>query len=431
MTTALRLRAELLLEQDRGTRAAAPAVQAQAYPLSGAVRGSTLYNLLTEVGSGVVSEAQAMRIGAVYASVALIGGAIAAMPYHLYQRTETGRARYDTDLWWLLNESPDAAWTAASAWHFALQSILLRGDAFRQIHRASAYSPRIIGFEPIHPDAMQVDRVDGRNRYTFWVRTSAGTLEKRVKDQDDILHFPGVGYDGLRSLTPITAALGQTASLAKAADDNAAAFFKGGSRADQALVVPREMKLDEDQRRLIKESWAAQKEHYTATGVPPVLVGGMDIKQLTINAKDAQLLETRQQSVEDIARIMGVPPHMIGKTDAATSWGTGIEQMSIGFVRYTLGRHLDNISQEINRKVWPRSRIYFGEFNRDALLEGDSTQQSNYLSKGLGGPGSQGWMTVNEVRRLKNLPPIDADWASTVTQSGQKPATPTPEPTHA
>lgn len=431
MTTALRLRAELLLEQDRGTRAAAPAVQAQAYPLSGAVRGSTLYNLLTEVGSGVVSEAQAMRIGAVYASVALIGGAIAAMPYHLYQRTETGRARYDTDLWWLLNESPDAAWTAASAWHFALQSILLRGDAFRQIHRASAYSPRIIGFEPIHPDAMQVDRVDGRNRYTFWVRTSAGTLEKRVKDQDDILHFPGVGYDGLRSLTPITAALGQTASLAKAADDNAAAFFKGGSRADQALVVPREMKLDEDQRRLIKESWAAQKEHYTATGVPPVLVGGMDIKQLTINAKDAQLLETRQQSVEDIARIMGVPPHMIGKTDAATSWGTGIEQMSIGFVRYTLGRHLDNISQEINRKVWPRSRIYFGEFNRDALLEGDSTQQSNYLSKGLGGPGSQGWMTVNEVRRLKNLPPIDADWANTVTQSGQKPATPTPEPTHA
>ena len=432
MNTALRLRAELLLEQDRGTRAPAPAVQAQAYPLSGGVRGSTLYNLLTEVGSGVVSEGQAMRIGAVYASVALIGGAVAAMPYHLYQRTEAGRARYDTDLWWLLNESPDPAWTAASAWHFALQSILLRGDAFRQIHRASAYSPRIIGFEPLHPDAMQVTRVDGRNRYTFWVRTSTGTVEQRIKDQDDILHFPGVGYDGLRSLTPISAALGQTASLAKAADDHAAAFFKGGARADHALVVPREMKLDDEQRRLIKDSWAAQKEHYTNTGVPPVLVGGMDIKQLTINANDAQLLETRQQSVEDIARIMGVPPHMIGKTDAATSWGTGIEQMSIGFVRYTLGRHLDNISQEINRKVWPRSRIYFGEFNRDALLEGDSTQQSNYLSKGLGGPGSQGWMTVNEVRRLKNLPPIDAEWAKTVVQAGSKSASPTtPEPSNA
>ncbi len=427
MTTALRLRAELLLEQDRATRAPAPGVRAESYPLSTAGRGSTLYNLIANAGSGVVSEAQAMRIGAVYASVALIGGAIAAMPFHLYQRTDTGRARYDTDLWWLLNEAPEPAWTAASAWHYAAQSILLRGDAFRQIHRASAYSPRIIGFEPIHPDAMQVDRIDGRNRYTFWVRTSTGTVEKRVRDQDDMLHFPGVGFDGLRSLTPVTAALGQSASLAKAADEQAASFFKGGSRADHAVIVPKELKLDEDQRALLKESWAAQKQHYTDTGVPPFLVGGMDIKQLTINAKDAQLLETRQQSVEDIARIMGVPPHMIGKTDAATSWGTGIEQMSIGFVRYTLGRHLDNISQELNRKIWPRSRIYFGEFNRDALLEGDSTQQANYLSKALGGPGAQGWMTVNETRRLKNLPPIDAPWANTVTQAGSAATTQQPE----
>lgn len=420
MTTALRLRAELLLSQDRAATHTSPPVRAESLPLSGGMRGSTLYNWLVESGNGVVSEGQAMRIGAVYASVALIGGAIAAMPFHLYRRTDQGRERIDSDIWWLLNESPDSAWTAASAWHFALQSILLRGDAFRQIHRASAYSPRIIGFEPIHPDAMQVERVDGRNRYTFWIRTSAGTVEKRVRDQDDILHFPGVGFDGLRSLTPVTAALGQSASLARAADDHAAAFFRGGARADHAIVVPREQKVDEDQRKQIKESWGAQKQHYTDTGIPPLLVGGMDIKQLTINSTDAQLLETRQQSVEDIARIMGVPPHMIGKTDASTSWGTGIEQMSIGFVRYTLGRHLDNISQELNRKIWPRSRLNFGEFNRDALLEGDSTQQANYLTKAAGGPGAQGWMTVNEIRRLKNLPPLPGDWANTVTQAGTK-----------
>lgn len=431
MTTALRLRAELMLEQDRATRAPTP-VRAESYPLSTATRGSSLYDLLASVGNGVVSEGQAMRIGAVYASVALIGGAVAAMPFHLYKRTpENGRERYDTDLWWLLNESPDATWTAASAWHWAMQSILLRGDAFRQIHRASAYSPRIIGFEPIHPDAMKVERVDGRNRYTFWVRTSSGSVEKRVRDQDDILHFTGIGYDGLRSLTPITAALGQSASLAAAADDHAAAFFKGGARADHAVIVPKEMKLDQDQRDLLKESWAAQKQHYTATGVPPFLVGGMDIKQLTINANDAQLLETRQQSVEDIARIMGVPPHMIGKTDAATSWGTGIQQMSIGFVRYTLGRHLDSISQELNRKIWPRSRQYFGEFNRAALLEGDSKEQAEYFAKALGGPGTQGWMSVDEVRRLMNLPPMGEEWTKAVQQSGTKPTTPTPETTNA
>lgn len=420
MTSALRMRAELLIEQDRATRGA-PLAQGETYPLSSATRGSTLYNLLTAGREGVVSEAQAMRVGAVYASVALIAGAIAAMPFHLYKRTEqNGRERYDSDLWWLLNESPDPAWTAASAWHYALQSILLRGDAFRQIHRASAYSPRIIGFEPIHPDAMKVERVDGRNRYTFWVKTSTGTIEKRVKDQDDILHFPGIGFDGLRSLTPITAALGTAASLSLEADRHATAFFRGGARADQAIVVPPTVKISPEQLQDYKASWAEQRQHYTETGIPPFLTGGMEIKQLSINSKDAQLLETRGQSVEDVARILGVPPHMIGKTDAATSWGSGIQQMSIGFVRYTLGRHIDNISQEVNRKVWPRSRLFFGEFNRDALLEGDSKEQAEYFGKAAGGPGAQGWMTVNEIRRLKNLPPIPESWADTVRQAVSK-----------
>jgi len=430
MTTALRLRAELLLEQDRSTRRPAP--QDQAYPSSSGTRGSSLYNLLTAGGSGVVSEAQAMRVGAVFASVAIVAGAIASMPFHLYKRTEgNDRALYDSDLWWLLNESPDPTWTAASAWHYTIQSILLRGDGYRQIHRASPYSPRIIGFEPIHPDAMQVERIDGRNRYTFWVRTSAGTLEKRVKDQDDILHFPGIGFDGLRSLTPIAAALGTAASLALEADRHATAFFKGGARADHAIVVPPQVKINPDQLEQYRDTWAEQRQRYTDTGIPPFLTGGMDIKQLTINSRDAQLLETRGQSVEDIARIIGVPPHMIGKTDAATSWGSGIQQMSIGFVRYTLGRHLDNMSQELNRKLWPRSRLFFGEFNRDSLLEGDSKEQAEYFGKAAGGPGTQGWMTVNEIRRLKNLPPLPSDWADTVIQAGLKPAATTPEPSNA
>ena len=97
---------------------------------------------------------------------------------------------------------------------------------------------------------------------------------------------------------------------------------------------------------------------------------------------------------------------MIGKTDSSTSWGSGIEQMSIGFVRYTLRRHLDAIQQEINRKIWPRSLRVFGEFNADALLDGDSKAQAEYFSRALGGPGTQGWMTIDEVRKLKNLPPV-------------------------
>ena len=118
---------------------------------------------------------------------------------------------------------------------------------------------------------------------------------------------------------------------------------------------------------------------------------------------------------------------MIGKTDAATSWGTGIEQMSIGFIRYTLTGHLDAIRQEINRKCWPQRRR-FGEHNVDALLQGDSKTRGEYLSKALGGPGAQGWMTVNQVRRLHNMPPLDEAWADTVQRAGSKAPAATPDP---
>ncbi len=420
MTTAIRMRAERLLAHDRSSRAA-PRAAAETYPLTSGTRGSTLYGWLAGAGAGV-SEASAMRIGAVYASVGLIGGAIAALPYHIYERSRDGeRTRVEDDLWWLFNESPSPRWTAASAWQFAGQSILLKGDSFWEVIRASRYSSRIIGFEPHHPDATHVKQVGGRNLYTIYADVGEGRIERRVRDQDDVLHFAGLGFNGLRSITPIRAALGASVSLAAAADEHTTAFFKGGARPDHAIVVPPTMKVDQPQRDLIKETWAGQRQHYAETGMPPVLVGGMDIKALTINAEDAQLLETRQQTVEDIARIFGVPPHMIGKTDASTSWGSGIEQMSMGFVRYTLMRHLDVIRQEINRKCFSRGQGRFGEHAVKALLEGDTKAQSEFMAKALGGPGSQGYMSVNEARRLQNLPKINEPWADVPQRAGSKP----------
>lgn len=391
-----------MLERDRAERA--PIVATTHDSVTG-IRGSELYSWMTGglASSGTaVTEKSAMGVSAVYASVGLIGGAVAALPFHLYERTGDGRQRYNSDLWWLFNESPTPAWTSASAWQFTLQSILLKGDGFWKVERASRLSPKIIGFSPIHPDCILVERNDGRNLYIV------SEDDKRYSlDQDDMLHFPGLGFDGKRSLTPIRYALRQAAGVAIAADDHAGAFFRGGARPDHAIEVPQDVRVNAEQLERIRDSWSRQRAGYGTNGLPPVLTGGMKVQQLTLNAEDAQLLETRQFGVEEIARIFGVPPHMIGKTDASTSWGSGIEQMSIGFVRYTLRRHLDAISQEINRKVWPRSLRYFGEFNTDALLDGDSKTQADFFSKALGGPGAQGWMTINEVRRLKNLQPVE------------------------
>lgn len=379
--------------------------------------GSELYSLMTggTVKGMAVTERQAMQASAVYASVALIGGAVASMPLHMYKRTQDGRERYESDLWWLFNESPSTAWTSAAAWQYTMQSILLKGDSFWEIQRPGKYSPVISGFLPYHPDNVVVFKdASGRNSYQMTTLTG----EVKTLDQDDVLHFTGLGFNGLRSYTPIQYALRNAAGTSVAADEYAGGFFKGGARPDHAIKVPVGVRLSPEQREDLKSAWSKQRDSYLTQGQTPVLSGGMDVVPLTLNSADAQLLETRQFGVEEIARIMGVPPHMIGKTDASTSWGSGIEQMSIGFVRYTLRRHLDAIQQEINRKVWPRSRMFFAEFNSDALLDGDSKAQAEYFGKALGGPGAQGWMTVNEVRKLKNMPPV-ADGDKLVMSSAQ------------
>ena len=384
----------------------AAGVQAQApVPISQIVGGTEMYDILTGGLSGnagiPVTEATVMTVGAVYACVALIGGAIAALPFHLFKRTPGGRDRYESDLWWLFNESPWHNWTAAAAWSYAAQSIGLRGDGYWRIHRVTPYTNAIAGFEPLHPAAVQPWRLTG-GEVVYLVQTLDGPIDTVAAA--DMLHFTGVGFDGLRSLTPIRAALRGAGGIALAADDYAAAFFRNGARPDFALKTPG--KLTDEAANLLRNTWSARHGGSSNAHLPAVLTGGLDVQQLTMSAEDAQLLSTRKFQVEDIARIFGVPPHMIGYTEKSTSWGSGIEQMSIGFVRYTLGRYLDAMRQEINRKIWPKSRIYFAEHQLDALLEGDSKTQAEYFAKSLGGPGSQGWMTINEVRHLKNLPPV-------------------------
>ena len=400
----------VILQQWMAERSAGKGVQ-NATPASTIVTGSDMYDVLTgglgSVSGASVTEASAMAVSAVYSCVRLLGNAVSGMPFHLYKRStdkdgET-RSKYDSDLWYLFNEKCFDGWTSASAWRFAMQSVLLRGDGFWQIHRASPYTNAIIGFEPLLPALVDkwsrerptdpypvVDRVTGAVRYV---------------DPADMLHFPGVGFDGMRSLTPIRAALGPSAGIAKAADEYAGAFFANGARPDFALKAPGS--ITKEQADLLRTTWGQRHGGTRNAHLPAVLAGGLEVQQLTMSAEDAQLLSTRKFQVEDVARVMGTPPFMIGHTEKTTSWGSGVGQMSIGFVRYSVGGHLDSIAQEINAKIWPKNRQVYGEFDRDALLEGDSTEQASYFSKALGGPGAAGWMTANEVRRIKNLPPIE------------------------
>lgn len=378
-------------------------VQNSGMPLSGARRGSELYELLTGGTPGsagvVVNERTAMCVSAVYACVRLIAGAIGSLPLPVYQRTNTGRERADHDLWWLLNEQPTPLMSATAFWEYIITSKLLYGDAFARIVRQPG-TGLITGFYPIHPDRVAVTQDGGLLYYT--VLESDGTT--KGYGQDKILHFPGVGFDGLRSLSPIRYAARQAVGIALAADEFSARFFSNGARPDIILEIPGV--LTAEQVDLIRRTWVERYAGVDKSHLPGVASGGLKVHPLTINAEEAQLIATRQFQIGDIARVYGVPPWMIGETDKQSSWGTGVEQTGIGFVKYTLTPHLTGIEQEINRKCFGIAR-YFVEFNRDGLMEGDAKSQSEYFGKALGGPGAQGWLSVNEVRRLKNLPPLD------------------------
>jgi HK97 family phage portal protein len=364
----------------------------------------------------VVTNETAKRSAAVYACCRLIAGAVALLPLPIYERTKDGgRQKVEHDLWWLLNESPYPTLTACSFWEWMISSILMRGDGLAQIVRDKNGRP--VKLMPLPRECVSIERIG--ETLNYYVNDDGRYFGLQ---SEDVLHFPGFGFDGIRGESVIRYAARQAVGTALAADEFAGEFFSNGASPSMVITYPEGVSPTEAQQNQLRTQFDERYVGRTNHHKPMLLVNGGDVRPVSLSAEDAQLLETRKFQVIEIARAFGAPPHMIGETSASTSWGTGIEQLSIGFVRYTLGPHLRRIEQELNRKLWPRSAKFFTEFNRDALLAGDSTTEANVIGKSLGGPGAQGWMTINEARRLKNLPPIEGGDKLPISIAAKPPA---------
>lgn len=362
---------------------------------------SEFFSLPAAAGVSVNSES-AKRSSAVYACVRLLAGSVSLLPLPVYQRSENGRERVNHDLWWLLNESPYPTLTACSFWEWMISSALLREDGLAQLVRDK--NGVVKNIMPLPRECVTIKKIDSSLVYLV-----NDGISKFGLQQDDVLHFPGFGFNGIHGESVIKYAARQAIGTAIAADEFSGEFFANGATPSTVIEYPEKVSPGSDQQEYLRTQFA---ERHTGKGnrhKPLLLVNGGKLTTVSLSAEDAQLLETRKFQVIEIARAFGVPPHMIGETSASTSWGSGIEQMSIGYVRYTLGPHLTRIEQELNRKLWPRSQKYFVEFNRDGLLSGDSKTEAEVFGKALGGPGAQGWMTINEVRRIKNLPPLEGE----------------------
>ncbi|OXE36917.1 MAG: phage portal protein [Phenylobacterium zucineum] len=370
----------------------------------------TVDELLKTIGAGfgsssgaLVSEATAMKVSAVYACVALVAGAISTLPLNVYQRTDTGREKAKNhQYWWFLNEQPDDEISAAVFWEYIISAKMFYGDGYAEILRPHTSSTEVSGLRLHHPLRVYPFRdVNGR----LWYRVTPLVGASYVLQPADMLHIPSLGYDGLTSPSPITYAARQAVGTSIATAEWNGKFFSNGARPDFALETPGN--LTKEQVDVLRATWMDAYGGSANSHKPAILTGGLKATPLTLSQADSQILQTASWNLEEICRVLGVPPFMVGSTEKTTSWGTGQENMGKGFVKYTLRRDLIKIQQEINRKFWPRSQKFFVEFDVTEIERGDLKTENEAFRVALGRAGEPGWLTVNEVRSMKLLAPVD------------------------
>lgn len=354
--------------------------------------------------TGAHGVAAALALSAAWACVNLLAGTIASLPLMVYREDKSGKRTVAADhpLYRVLHDSPNADQTAMDFWEFVCACLELQGNAFCEIVRGA--DGRVIALSPpIVPDFVKVRRGSSGDIEYEW---NDGT-NRRTDTQDNILHIRGFGGSPLGGLS--TLAFGRQAfGLARSINVAASATFRNGVRPSGALQT--DLKLNAQQRN---DAEAALREKYQGAmnaGVPVLLDNGLKWQSITINPEDAQMLESRAFSVEEICRFFGVPPFMVGQTAKSTSWGTGLEQQTLGFQKFTLRRRLKRIEQALMKQLLTARDRVDGitlEFNLEGLLRGDSAARSSFYQAALGDTQKPGWMVRNEVRALENLPPIE------------------------
>lgn len=351
------------------------------------------HNFATNVAGQAVNEGSVLKLSAVWACARLIAETISTLPLGLYEKTSNGRVSLPGHpLYDIIHSRPNADSTAVVFWEAMIVAMLLRGNGFAEKKRLGG---RLVALVFLSPARLSISRgADGSRIYRYTNRN--GT--QRVIPEADIFRIPGFTIDGDWGLSAIEYG-SQVFGSALAAGNAANSTFEKGLAPTVAFTMQRI--LNKEQRTEFRESLAEVSGALNA-GKSPLLEGGMDAKTIGINPKDAQLLESRAFSVEEICRWFRVPPFMVGQSEKSTSWGTGIEQQMIGFLTFTLRPWLTRIEQAINKDLLsPADQMaVYAEFSIEGLLRADSAGRAAYLASMV----NNGLMTRDEGRAKENLP---------------------------
>lgn len=351
-----------------------------------------------------VNEFTAMQTTAVYACVRILAETLAALPLQLYRFTPTGKERvYDHPLYHILHDEPNPEMTSFIFRETLMSHLLIWGNAYAQIIRDGL--GRVVCLYPLRPDKMQVARDAGGTIFYLYTKTSDENPNVKPYGQvplkkEEVLHIPGLGFDGLVGYSPIAMAR-NAVGMTMACEEYGASFFANGASPSGVLEHPGVLK---DPSK-VRDSWNAVYRGSNNAHKVAVLEEGMKYQQIGIPPEEAQFLETRKFQLDEIARLYRIPPHMIGDLDKSSF--NNIEQRSMEFVKYTLDPWVVRWEQAMQRSLLlpEEKKRYFLRFNVNGLMRGDYESRMTGYSIGR----QNGWLSANDIREMEDMNPVPAE----------------------
>ena len=341
----------------------------------------------------VVNERTAMQTSAVYACVRILAETVASLPLHTYKRIDKGKEKaLEHDLYYLLHDAPNPEMTSFIFRETMMSHLLLWGNSYSQILRDGRNNVK--GLYPLMPDKVTVDR--DKTGEIYYIYNKDG--EQYPLRNDQVLHIPGLGFDGLIGYSPIAMAK-NSIGVAIATEEYGSKFFSNGANPSGVLEHPGTIK---DPKR-VRDSWNAVYQGSSNAHKVAVLEEGMSFKAIGIPPDQAQFLDTRKFQIEEICRIFRVPPHLVANLERATF--SNIENQSISFVVHTIRPWLIRIEQSINKALFKESetKTHFVSFTVDGLLRGDYKTRMEGYAVGI----QNGFLSPNDVRGLENMNVIE------------------------
>ncbi len=367
--------------------------------------------------SGVnVSVEGSMNYAAVLSAVRVLAEGVAQLPLLVYERQERGRRRATSHrLYALLHTSPNPGMTSFELRELQMVHLALWGNAFCEVQRTVAGDAAALW--PLMPQWMTVHATADGGR---WYEYKQPGFPDVVLRSDQVLHIPGMGYDGVAGKSLIRMAR-ESVGLGIAAERYGSAYFANGARPSIAIKHPGE--LTDKAAKHLRESWNENHAGLANAQRMAILEEGMDLVPFGVPPEDAQFLETRKFQRTEIAAIMRVPPHMIGDLDRASF--SNIEQQSLDFVIYTLTPWLVRIEQRVGLQLLSAAdrQRYYVEHLVEGLLRGDIASRYQAYATGR----QWGWLSANDVRELENMNPVADGDAYLVPLNMVEMGTPAPE----